>query len=369
MNKSKVFSILISVSLLASCGLINSNDNAKTSSSSETETTSSKTAETSSKTSNETENSQDLTNFSDEEVEYARVWLNFGNNKNVDELSVTLIPKGSLINPNNVNYGVYKEDVVEVRGPQESDGNVVYSVDKENSGYINIYSVPYNFEEVESRDNSQFKNLNEDTENVYIEPGENQVVSQLIETLNISERDSFMTMNSAINLYEEGIKDTSNGEMTSLESEFYNRDYFAIAQDEPSYLMLSFENQGRGGQDFCVFRSEGDTILIDTYFETYDKDEPDNQWIYDINTMTFTEKNSQNIIDPFTEETAFEYIKEQEGFDDDIAVEFSEIKDDGSIEITLASKKAKNAGGSGTVDTFVIYPNGDYYSKNNKKII
>ena len=72
---------------------------------------------------------------------------------------------------------------------------------------------------------------------------------------------------------------------------------------------------------------------------------------------------------PFTEETAFEYIKEQEGFDDDIAVEFSEIKDDGSIEITLASKKAKNAGGSGTVDTFVIYPNGDYYSKNNKKII
>lgn len=369
MGRIKAFSALLLVSLLASCSLIESNEDTHSSSSSTIESSSSQSTEISSESSSNTKNSQVLDDFSDEEIEYARVWLNFGNNKDVDNLKVTLIPAGSLVNPNNVNYGVYEEDVIEIRGPKETDGNIVYSVTKEDSGYINIYSVPYNFETGESQEGSNYSNLNDNTKSVYVEPEDDQAITQLIDLLDISERDSFITMEEAINLYEKGIQATSDGEISGLESEFYSRDYFSIAQDNPDYLMLSFENQGRGGQDYYIFKGEDGKIKIDTYFEDYNKDTPDTQWTYDIETQTFTENSKKDTIDPFTEETAFEYIKKQEGFDDDIAVEFSEIQDDGSIELTLASKKMKKAGGSATIDTFVIYPNGEYYSKNNKEVI
>lgn len=369
MGRIKAFSTLLLVSLLASCSLIESNEDTHSSSSSTIESSSSQSTEISSESSSNTKNSQVLDDFSDEEIEYARVWLNFGNNKDVDNLKVTLIPAGSLVNPNNVNYGVYEEDVIEIRGPKETDGNIVYSVTKEDSGYINIYAVPYNFETGESQEGSNYSNLNDNTKSVYVEPEDDQAITQLIDLLDISERDSFITMDEAINLYEKGIQATSDGEISGLESEFYSRDYFSIAQDNPDYLMLSFENQGRGGQDYYIFKGEDGKIKIDTYFEDYNKDTPDTQWTYDIETQTFTEDSKKDTIDPFTEETAFEYIKKQEGFDDDIAVEFSEIQDDGSIKLTLASKKMKKAGGSATIDTFVIYPNGEYYSKNNKEVI
>ena len=59
--------------------------------------------------------------------------------------------------------------------------------------------------------------------------------------LTISEKDSYISKDAAIDLYEAGIKATSNGEASGLNSEFYSRDYFAVAQDEPDYLMLSFD--------------------------------------------------------------------------------------------------------------------------------
>lgn len=365
MKKFKILSILIFLNLLASCGVMDNNENNQSNEISKVESTSTQSSE--SKASTESEESLSL--YSDEEIEYARVWLNFGSNRNVENLEVTLIPKGSLINPNNVDYGVYPEDVIQIRGPQEADGQIVYSVSEEGSGYIQIYPIPYNFETDQSPDVAQYENIADHTESAYVEPGNNESVSQLIDKLTISEKDSYISKDAAIGLYEAGVKATSNGEASGLNSEFYSRDYFAVAQDEPDYLMLSFENQGRGGQDFYVFKGEGDTITIDIYFESYEKEEPDIQWTYDIQTDDFTEKLSperesqQQVIDPFTEETAFEYIKAQEGFNDDIGVEFSEFQEDGSLEMTLASEEMKNNGGSGTVDTFVIYPNGNYYSK------
>lgn len=365
MKKLKILSILILLTLLASCSLDGANENNQSSKISTAESTNTQSSE--SDTSAESEDS--LSPYSDEEIEYARVQLNFGSNRDVEKLEVILLPKGSLINPNNVNYGVYPEDVIQIRGPQEADGHIVYSVSEEGSGYIQIYPIPYNFETDQSPDVAQYENIADHTESAYVEPGNNESVSQLIDKLTISEKDSYISKDAAIDLYEAGIKATSNGEASGLNSEFYSRDYFAVAQDEPDYLMLSFENQGRGGQDFYVFKGEGNTITIDTYFESYEKEEPDIQWTYDIQTEAFTEKlsqereNQQNVIDPFTEETVFEYIKDQEGFSDDIEVEVSETRDDGSMELTLASKELKRNGGSGTVDIFIIYPNGNYYSK------
>lgn len=365
MKKLKILSILISLTLLASCSLDGANENNQSSKISTAESTNTQSSESDSSA----ESEDSLSPYSDEEIEYARVWLNFGSNRDVENLEVILLPKGSLINPNNVNYGVYPEDVIQIRGPQEADGHIVYSVSEEGSGYIQTYPIPYNFETDQSPDIAQYENIADHTESAYVEPGNNKSVSQLIDKLTISEKDSYISKDAAIDLYEAGIKATSNGEARGLNSEFYSRDYFAVAQDEPDYLMLSFENQGRGGQDFYVFKGEGNTITIDTYFESYEKEEPDIQWTYDIQAEAFTEKlsqereNQQKVIDPFTEETAFEYIKDQEGFSDDIEVEVSETRDDGSMELTLASKELKRNGGTGTVDTFIIYPNGNYYSK------
>lgn len=365
MKKFGMLNILLSMILLGSCSLDGANENNQSSKISTAESTNTQSSE--SDTSAESEDS--LSPYSDEEIEYARVWLNFGSNRDVEKLEVILLPKGSLINPNNVNYGGYPEDVIQIRGPQEADGHIVYSVSEEGSGYIQIYPIPYNFETDQSPDIAQYENIADHTESAYVEPGNNESVSQLIDKLTISEKDSYISKDAAIDLYEACIKATSNGEASGLNSEFYSRDYFAVARDEPDYLMLSFENQGRGGQDFYVFKGEGNTITIDTYFESYEKEEPDIQWTYDIQTEAFTEKlsqereNQQKVIDPFTEETVFEYIKDQEGFSDDIEVEVSETRDDGSMELTLASKELKRNGGSGTVDTFIIYPNGNYHSK------
>ncbi|MGV3004126.1 hypothetical protein [Aerococcus urinaeequi] len=369
MGKFKMMAILFSMSFLASCGLIESNKTTQSSQSSNVESNNTQSAEVPTAESSESDSDQSLAEFSDEEIEYARVWLNEGKNMDVSNLKVTSIPKGSLINPDNVNYGTYDEDIIEIQGPQETDGHVVYSVRDKGSGYIHIYPIPYIFDHAESQEFSKYENIEENTEAVYLEPGDSQIVSQLINVIDISKKESFMSMDTAIEIYEEGLKATSNGETSGLNSEFYSRDYFAIEQDEPDSLMLSFENQGRGGKDYYFFKGEDDTIKIDTYFESYEKDEPDIQWTYDIYTQTFTEELSQEredqqkVIEPFTEETAFEFIKEQEGFNDDITVQVSKTRDDGSIEITLASKELQENGGSGTVDTFIIYPNGNYYSE------
>lgn len=66
--------------------------------------------------------------------------------------------------------------------------------------------------------------------------------------------------------------------MSGLESDFYSRDYFSITQDNPDYLMISFENQGRGGQDYRIFKGKDGRIKINTYFEDCNKDTPDTQW-------------------------------------------------------------------------------------------
>ena len=180
MDKFKMMAILFSMSFLASCGLIESNKTIQSSQSSDVESNNTQSAEVPTAESSESDSDQSLAEFSDEEIEYARVWLNEGKNMDVSNLKVTLRPKGSLINPDNVNYGTYDEDIIEIRGPQETDGHVVYSVRDKGSGYIHIYPIPYIFDHAESQEFSKYENIEENTEAVYLEPGDSQTVSQLI---------------------------------------------------------------------------------------------------------------------------------------------------------------------------------------------
>lgn len=67
-------------------------------------------------------------------------------------------------------------------------------------------------------------------------------------------------------------------------------------------------------------------------------------------------------ISPFDANSAFSYIQQKEGFNDDLAVNNSIYRADGSLEIEIVSKKILLEGGSGVVDRYVIYPDGKYFS-------
>lgn len=79
--------------------------------------------------------------YSDEEIEYARVWLDYVNGPIHPQLSVSFVDKGTPINPyledENI---VYPEDVTVLRGEFTADGMVTYS--SNGDGTINVYDVP-----------------------------------------------------------------------------------------------------------------------------------------------------------------------------------------------------------------------------------
>ncbi len=79
--------------------------------------------------------------YSDEEIEYARVWLDYVNGPIHPQLSVSFDDKGAPINiyieDKNI---VYPEDVTVLRGEFTADGLVTYS--SNGDGTINVYDVP-----------------------------------------------------------------------------------------------------------------------------------------------------------------------------------------------------------------------------------
>ncbi|MEK4149501.1 hypothetical protein NST02_20875 [Robertmurraya sp. FSL W8-0741] len=78
--------------------------------------------------------------YSSEQIEYARVWRQFGPNQEIDELIVHLIPAGTPLDPNDDASVKYPEDVIQLTGTRLVDGSVTYSGN--GNGTINIYNVP-----------------------------------------------------------------------------------------------------------------------------------------------------------------------------------------------------------------------------------
>ncbi len=85
-----------------------------------------------------------LSEYSSEEIEYARVWLQLGPNQEVDELNVRYIPAGEPINPDDDTSANYPEDVIQLAGSRLVDGAVTYSGNGD--GTINVYNVPLRWE-------------------------------------------------------------------------------------------------------------------------------------------------------------------------------------------------------------------------------
>ena len=93
--------------------------------------------------------------YSPLQIEYARVWLQLGENQQIDELNVRRIPAGTLVNPDDHTSARYPKDVTQLAGSRLVDGSVTYS--SNGDGTIQVYNVPLRWESREDTDQGVMK--------------------------------------------------------------------------------------------------------------------------------------------------------------------------------------------------------------------
>ncbi|MFS0752152.1 hypothetical protein [Oceanobacillus sp. 1P07AA] len=138
--------------------------------------------DTNDENSKSTENDS-LSEFSSEEIEYARVWLQIGENQEIDELNVRHISAGEPLNPGDDTSAKYPEDVIQLAGSRLVDGSVTYSGN--GNGTINVYNVPLRWDGSYPAGEDFYIDIIENTELVSIDTGDNQKVIELINKINI----------------------------------------------------------------------------------------------------------------------------------------------------------------------------------------
>lgn len=127
-----------------------------------------------------------LSEYPAEEIEFARVWLQIIGNQDVEELNVYHISAGEQVNPYDDHSVDYPEDVITLGGGIMADGIVTYSGNGD--GTINLYNIPSHWPSKEQIDTSMEEytdDIIENTEQIYIETGNDEEVITLIEKLNI----------------------------------------------------------------------------------------------------------------------------------------------------------------------------------------
>lgn len=169
--------------------LDSSTDSGETATDDSDNTSSDETSDENSSNNSESEDQNDpLAEFSSQEIEYARVWLQLGPNQEIDELNVHRIPAGELINPNDETSAAYPEDVIQLAGSRLVDGSVTYS--SNGDGTINVYKVPLRWDSGDPNVDENYmkeytQEIIDDTEEVYVEPGDDEEVKRLIGIMNI----------------------------------------------------------------------------------------------------------------------------------------------------------------------------------------
>lgn len=142
--------------------------------------------ETENNASNETSPNSEgdaLAAYSAEEIEYARVWLQLGPNQEVDELNVHFIPAGEPLNPDDATSATYPEDVIQLAGARLVDGSITYHGNGD--GTIHVYHVPLRWDGNYPAGEDFYKEIIENTELEYVDPGNDEDVVELINVLNI----------------------------------------------------------------------------------------------------------------------------------------------------------------------------------------
>ncbi|XXM72466.1 hypothetical protein ACQ0QQ_00775 [Lysinibacillus sphaericus] len=126
-----------------------------------------------------------LSHYSAKEIEYARVWLQVIGNKEAEEIKVRQIPAGEVVNPYDEDSAVYAENVIVLSGNIMADGTVTYSGNGD--GTINIYDIPSHWpsaRQIEGSMKDYTEKIISNTEKVYVNPGDDEEVREVIEKLN-----------------------------------------------------------------------------------------------------------------------------------------------------------------------------------------
>lgn len=195
--KKTIKTLLLSTFLLSVAGCASSNESGVEPSSSESEVAressdageseaaSASSAAASSLSPTAVDESSPLSAYSNEQIEYARVWLQLGPNQELDELNVRHIPAGEPLNPDDETSAVYPEAVIQLAGARLVDGSVTYSGNGD--GTINIYNVPLRWDGQYPAGEEFYQEIIDHRETLYVQVGEDEDVITLIEKLNIQE--------------------------------------------------------------------------------------------------------------------------------------------------------------------------------------
>lgn len=140
-------------------------------------------SKTISKENHSSEKTNVLLNYSSEEIEYARVWLQFGANQDIENLHVKHILAGTPLNPADNTSADYPEDVVQLSGDRLVDGVVTYSGN--GNGTINEYKIPKRWDGKNPAGKETYEEIIDNAQQMYIQPGDDEKVKSLITILEI----------------------------------------------------------------------------------------------------------------------------------------------------------------------------------------
>lgn len=142
---------------------------------------------------NQSEDKKDnaLSEYTSEEIEYARVWLQVIGNHGTEELNVYHTSAGETVNNYEDNSVPYPKDTIDLVGKYTADGSVTYSGNGD--GTINVYDLPSHWpspDEIMQTYGQSIKEYTEDImENpkiVHIDPGDDEKVEALIKKMNLN---------------------------------------------------------------------------------------------------------------------------------------------------------------------------------------
>lgn len=125
-----------------------------------------------------------LSGYSSEEIGYARVWLQLGENQDIDELYAEKISAGEALNRDDETSIDYPKDVFHLSGTRLVDGVVTYS--SNGDGTINVYDVPKRWDGKNLASEDVYKKIIDNTEHVSIDPDDDKKVEKLIKKLEIN---------------------------------------------------------------------------------------------------------------------------------------------------------------------------------------
>ena len=126
-----------------------------------------------------------LSEYTNEQIEYARIWLQLGPNQDIDGLYIKKISKGSKLNPDDEYSAIYPEDVIQLAGSRLVDGSITYK--SNGNGTIVVYKVPQRWDyspitpEIVDGVSLGTKQLLEDTYQVEVNTGNPEDIKSLIE--------------------------------------------------------------------------------------------------------------------------------------------------------------------------------------------